>query len=207
MLEITIKIDDTVTQALKFLLGDLTDLKPLNKRIADAAEVVTREHILFRAAPTRHTTADRLGAQPTGYLIRRGNAIESASNAEGATVTLGGAPEIFARVEGPVTIKPVNSKYLTIPASAQAYGRRARELQGLKPIRLGRHLALVEESDSGRPIKGDKSGRKIVVHYWLKESVTLPQDRGLLPSEEQYTVAAEGAAADMLREDLAQLQS
>lgn len=207
MLEVTVHLDDTVTPALKFLVEDLTDLTPLNKRIADAAEVVTREHILFRAAPTRHKTADRLGAQPTGYLTRRGNAIESASDAEGATITLGGAPEIFARVEGPVTITPVSSKYLTIPASPQAYGRRAREMQGLKPIRLGRSLALVEESDSGSPIKGDKSGRRIVVHYWLKESVTLPQDRGLLPTEEQYIVAAEGAADDMLREELAKLQS
>lgn len=202
MLDVKIKVNDTATPALAGCLRLLTDKTELHQSIAAHAEVLTREHILFVAAPQRHATANRLGATPTGYLTRRGNAIESSSTAEEAVVTLGGAPEIFARVDGPVTVRAVRSKYLTIPASAQAYGRRAREMQGLKPMKLGKSLALVAEDEAGREFKGRK-GRKSIVHYWLKEAVTLPHDPTLLPNEAQYTKAAEQAAADLIRMTLA----
>ena len=201
MLNIGIKVDDTTTPALAEVRRVLTDLTELNKMIATNGEVLTRDHILFKAAPARHKTATELGATPTGYLTRRGSAIESEGTREFAIITLGGEREIFARVDGPVVIRPVTKQWLTLPAIAAAYGRRAREFSTLKFIPLRSTLAALAEI-----IEGTKQGKrgkpvkdyKLKVFYWLHKETKLSQDRGLLPTEEQYTAAGEMAAQDMI---------
>lgn len=217
MIQFTIQTSDAATPILNDLQSKLSDRTGLNKSIAGVAEALTRRHIIETAAPSRHNTASRLGATPTGYLTRRGNAIESSATSDAAIVTLAGATEIFARVSGDVDVHPVGSKYLTIPANAAAFGHRAGEFPFLRFMQFPSGVkALVRVKESLKPRKPRdpskpgpkrkpappshrKPGVTPDVYYWLRESVTLPQDRELLPSDEQYTQAAELGARDYLK--------
>lgn len=212
---IEVKISDQATPILAELQRKLEDRTELNRSIAAVSEVLTRRHIAEVAAPLRHTTAKRLGAKPTGYLNRRANAIESSGTREEAIIRLGGAPEIFARVDGPVIIR-AKEKLLTIPATAEAYGRRAGEFSDLRFVMFpsgAKALIRAPGHKRGpervRPVPKIRAGRGSSekrrqgphpeVVFWLRDEVELPQDRGLLPSEDQYTQAAELGARDYLK--------
>ena len=198
---------------MKILQGDATtpllkevqaSLKPgskeslkLRKGMAARLEELTRSHIV-KAATTRHKTASRLGASPTGYLTKRAETVESlvTGNADGL-IKLSVFGDIFQRVDGDVAVKPRRRKWLAIPAVAEAYARRPGEIPGLRfmLIKRGSLAALVEDLP-GPPAPGARQPVKI--WYWLKKGVTLPRDRGLLPTEAQYLDALEQAADDYL---------
>jgi hypothetical protein len=191
-LEIEIKADDHgLLDDLKKLAGKTAELAELNSLIAASAETLTRDYITEVAAPDRHVTAERLGATPTGYLEKLGGGVESSSDSNRALVSVPGA--IFARVNGPAEVTAKNSKYLTIPANAAAFGHSARDFADLKFIPFGngtRALAMVE---------GTGKSRTLEVYFWLKESVTLPQDRELLPSDQGYLETAVAACRDYFK--------
>lgn len=177
--------------------GSKESLK-FRKGMAMKAETLTREHII-KASASRHKTANRLSATQSGYLSKRAETVEShvTGNPDGLiTVTVYG--EIFARVDGAVQVKPRTKKWLAIPNTAEAYGRRPKELEGLRfmLIKKGTLAALVRDDEGDE--KDAKGRKKFSVIYWLKKGVTLPQDRGLLPVEGQYLEALESAADDYL---------
>ncbi len=184
---INIEVSDQATPVLAAIEREITDRQPLNEYIGTAAAEGTRMH-LRSAAQSRHETSARLGASPTGYLTKRAELVSYTASSSDVVLSLTGA--IFKRVFGPVTVKPREKQWLAIPAVAEAYGRRARELEGLFFVLTQKGVAMLARAD------GDK---KIKAIYWLKKSVVLPQDRGLLPTEEQYTQMAEFAARGYLR--------
>lgn len=190
---------DLTTPSLKSLQaalkpGSKESLK-LRQSMAFNAETLTRDHIV-KAAKTRHKTANRLSATQTGYLSKKAESIEShvTGNADGL-IKLTVVGDIFKRVDGAVPIKPRLKKWLAIPNTAEAYGKRPGEISGLSFRKFKNNLAALvrvsEEKDAlGRP--------KFDVIFWLKKGVTLPQDRGLLPVEGEYMEAFEKAADDYL---------
>lgn len=188
-LQVNIQVNDTATPVLARLHQELRDRIELNRYIAAAAEAGTRIHIRV-VAQQRHTTAERLGSQPTGYLAKRAEMVEGKGDSSGARITVTGA--IFRRVLGPVVIRPKSAKMLTIPWRAEAHGRRAREFEGL----------FVYRSKQGKLFLAKRDGQRIKFLFLLKAQVTLPQDRGLLPTEEQYGQAGELAARGYLRKIL-----
>lgn len=191
MLKVNIQIDDTATPILAELHRELTDRAPLNRYIAAAAEAGTRLHIRS-AAGSRHTTAQRLGATPTGYLTKRAELVESSATAAEAVVTVTGA--IFARVSKSITVRPRTRKMLAIPIRAESYAKRPGEFKDLFVFRAGQGKVFL-----ARP--GAQKGR-LEFLFLLKRSVVLPQDRGLLPSDEQFGQLAELAARGYLRKRL-----
>lgn len=193
-LGVEVTVNDKATPALAEVMRSFTGEKPdLMARIAGGAEVLTRRYIAEIAAPSRHKTAQRLGATPTGYLARRANAVESSHTGDTATITLGGEAEIFARAFGDVTVNARPGKMLTIPWRAEAYGRRAGEFSDLFVVRSKRGNAFLARRD----------GKTLQFVYLLKRSVLLPEDRGLLPSDEQYVQITEQAAVEFIEEKLA----
>jgi hypothetical protein len=170
---------------LESLRGKLVDRTPLNKSIAAVCEILTRRHIAEVAAPSRHRTANALGATPTGYLREVAEATEGDYDANSAVVKMYG--DILRRVLGDVVVLPVKGKFLTIPATAEAYGRRAGEIQGLAFGIVNGRAALVRE---GQPI------------FWLVRRARLRQDDGLIPTDEQYANAAELGAREYLEQAL-----
>jgi hypothetical protein len=103
-------------------------------------------------------------------------------------------------------ITPKRAKYLTIPARAEAYGKRAREFDDLQilwgkrgPVALGQREQL--QSTLG---KKNKKGTRPVeneqivgggIFYWLVKSVTQPPDPTVLPPENELLADARKAAA------------
>jgi len=187
ILKVEIQVNDS-TPVLQELLKELSDLKPLNEYIGAASSEGTRMHIRS-AAETRHQTAEQLGASPTGYLIKRAELVSFTSSSDSVVITVTGA--IFRRVFGPVTIKPVAAKMLTIPWRAEAYGKRAREFGDL--------FVYVSRRGNGMAFLARREGKKIQLYYLLKSMVVLPQDTGLLPTAAQYAQGAEFAARGYLR--------
>lgn len=186
VLNIEIKVDDG-TPVLQELLKELNDLTPINEYIGSAAAEGTRMHIRS-AAETRHTTAEELGATPTGYLTKRAELVSYTASSAGVELAITGA--IFRRVFGPVTVRPVSAKMLTIPWRAEAYGKRAREFGDL--------FVYVSKRNKGVAFLARKEGKTIQLYYLLKSFVILPQDTGLLPTAEQYAQAAEIGARGYL---------
>lgn len=176
--------------------GSKESLK-LRKGMAARLEDTTRSHIV-QASRTRHKTALRLGAAPTGYLASLAETVESfvSGNADGLIrVTVYG--NIFARVDGDVNVAPRQRQWLAIPNVKEAYARRPREIAGLRFVLFKKDkLAALVTDLEGPPAPGKRQPLK--VWYWLKKGVTLPQDRQLLPTEQDYLDAIEKAADDFL---------
>ena len=148
-----------------------------------AAEVLAtrvQRHVL-RAAATRHRTASRLGATPTGHLSEGAANIRMEKDGGRAVVTVP-IPGI-TRAFGDMHIRPRSAKALTIPINAVAYGVRAPELAA----RGWRLFTLPAREGPGAGILfGRRAGAaSALALYLLRESADVPQDRGLMPSDEE----------------------
>lgn len=182
---------DEATPVLALLREHLTDRKPLHAAIAEDAKVRTRRWIRA-AAEQRHTTAEALGAQPTGYLGKRAREVESSHDNNGGRITVKGA--IFARVFRPVVVTPKRAKLLTIPVAREAYGKRARDFD---------NLVFKKSKKTGNTFLARKHGRGLRALFVLLKSVTLPQDAGLLPNDAQFGQWAEAVAREHIKQLLA----
>jgi len=149
--------------------------------MGEAVKELTREHLRDLAA-SRHTTADRLGGTYTGFLAQASQAVESAplevSGNEAAFVISN--PGI-GRAFHPITIGP-GPKKLTIPMNAIAYGHRIAE--------FGKDVQIVHR---GEAVRQD------IAAFILVRSVTQPQDRSLLPSNQEWKDAAIDAAEEIIK--------
>lgn len=198
----------------------LTDKQALNSAIAGTVGGMVRRYIQERSqSPAYHKTADRLGAKRTGYYEAASTGVQTSGNSTEATVLLTQHTEIFKRVEGPVSVKPRTRQWLSIAATKEGYGRRAEELGGLSFRPTSRPgLALLvrgpkyqRKADGTRRTKAEalayrkELAAQTKVIYWLRKSVILPQDRQLLPSQEQVELAAELGAKDAINMHLKKL--
>ena len=155
--------------------------------VAGNVEQLTRAHIVT-AAQSRHTTAERLGATPANYLLNKAASVE-AIGAPGR-VLLSVSGEIFKRTFQPVTVSAVAANMLTIPVTAESYGKRAGD--------FGKLFVYQSKGGKGPAFLARREGKKMVFLFLLKRSVVLPQDRGLLPSEEDVFAVVEQTADDQL---------
>jgi hypothetical protein len=183
-----------VDQLVSRLLDGLTDLTPLNEQVGIRTTERTRNH-LVAIAQTRHATATRLGATPSGHWGQAAEKTSFQANQEGAIISIE-QPGI-GRVAHDVTIEPgPGKKYLTLPAIAAAYNQRAYRISGLHVmVRFleGERRAVALAMDSG-----EGKDRVETVWYWLVTSVTQKQDRTLLPSDEEYNLAALAGVRDFV---------
>ena len=162
--------------------------KLLFSAAANAVSILVRNH-LSRLGSWKHTSAERLHAQPTQFLSKaaRGT-VHNASENHGEVVI----PAPMGRAFHDVEIRPRNAACLTIPASAEAYGKRAGTLAA-----LGWKIWRPKKRDF---LMGTKKGEDPKILYWLKESVKQSQDRELLPSDaEMHRVAAAAMMAEIRR--------
>lgn len=145
-----------------------------------------------------------MGGKRTHFYAGAARSVDYAIDNEGAAVTVH-QRGIAQRYYGG-TIKPVNSRYLTIPVDPSAYGRRAGEFDNLT-VHFGltrsgqrRPLFLVQESDyKYKTGKNRKTGVKEVksakfeagkIMYYLALSVTQDPDPTVLPSDDLINQAA-----------------
>ena len=161
--------------------------KLLFSAAANAVAILVRSH-LSRLGSWKHASADRLGAQPTGFLQKaaRGT-VHNASENHGEVVI----PAPLGRAFHDVEIRPRGAAFLTIPASAESYGMRAGVLAA--------HGWKIWRPKGRKFLMGSKDGEDPKILYWLKESVNQKQDRELLPGDEEMQRVAAGAVMAEIR--------
>lgn len=144
------------------------------KELNDAASAVlwadVRAHLRSYAG-NHHGSAQKLGATPTGHLEKAAATMQHDSDADSATVAIH-SPGI-RRVWGALTIRPTRARALTIPIHAIAYGKRVGELNRVYQIYRPKGTDVLAANIDGN----------MTPLYVLKASVTLPQDRSILPSD------------------------
>lgn len=217
-MKVELTIGGNAQAMLSQLKTGMVNRVDLNHDIAARAENTTRDYLLS-LSQSRHATADALGATPTGHLERAAESVSSSSDADAATISIT-SPGI-GRAFHDVTITPGSGKkYLTIPATAEAYGKRAGAFSDLRlAFFKGGLLALVkadqsrvsDRKESGYGVESNAAQGKRAplqaasrppVYYWLKTSVRQKQDRTLLPSDELLQSAAEEGVRDWLKDFL-----
>ena len=156
-----------------------SDRTRANRYAAERVESCVRDH-LTQISLTRHATAEKLGASPTGFWKFGAGAtetgIQSSATERSATITI--THPGISRVSQAVTIRPTHGKFLAIPIHQISYGVLARDLRdhgGIQTfIPKGKNIIAMKSPD----------GKGIIPLYVLLASVTLPQDRTLLPADE-----------------------
>lgn len=146
---------------------------------ASRVSELVRRH-LSHASATRHETADRLGANRTGFL-------EEGARSGVTPYATADEAEVLIRVPGisrtfrDLTVTPKTAKALTIPLDALAYSRHASEVRA-----LGWELFRPKGKNV---LMGTKDGETKSL-YALVKSAHLRQDRGLLPTDEEISSTA-----------------
>ena len=155
--------------------------------MAYALLVLCRKH-LARAAASRHKTAARLGAAPTGHLEEAARTMLIQADADHGAVEVRSPG--FARALGPLTVRARRAKALTIPLRAEAYGRRPRELERLSGAALFR--------PKGTRVLATEEAGRLTPMYALCASVTQRRDPTLLPDPKAIDDALARAALNAL---------
>jgi hypothetical protein len=176
----------------------------LAKATAEDLVIATQDHL--RELDTR---GNRLGGQRTHFYG------EAASNttgqAEGDQVRVSinkqGIRQRFFGGE----IKPVNRKFLTIPARAEAHGKTAREFNNLRFVMFGPDTAaLIEAERTDVEIRKPRGKGKLApvserarsagggVMFWLVRSVTQNPDPEVVPSKEKLGAVLRESAGNYM---------
>jgi hypothetical protein len=186
----TIDIQDRATPAIRGALGEL-QLAGVKPAIGRAVVRLVQQHFLRLNA----SRANPLGGPRSNFYAQAARSTRYDVLTDGVLVSVSQAG-IRQRREGG-EIVPRNVKYLTIPAIAEAFGRRAAEFDNLVIMwrRIGgqtRPVALVEATPFTRGIKTDRVGGR--VFFWLVKSVTQRADPAVLPADDELRDTAIGAA-------------
>lgn len=125
---------------------------------------------------SHHKTASALGASPTGHLQKAAASVHKVEigDAYGVSIESPG----FKRVFNPLIIRAKKAKALTIPVHAWAYGKRVSEVARTMNVFKVKNILATDHGGTFTPL------------YALKKSVTIPQDRTLLPSNEELIKSA-----------------
>lgn len=181
--------------AARFLAQVTSQLQPsrLMPRVGGSAQRLTQRHLrrLDRERP------NQLGGRRTNFYGKAARGTFFTVAPEGVVVTVGqqGMRQRFA---GGV-ITPVKARFLTIPATAEAHGKRAGEFSDLKfTIIPGQGPALVRASDQFKSLgakrkDGTRRQKQVSsagdVVFWLRKRVTQRPDPTVIPDAAAYGTA------------------
>ena len=159
-------------------------------------------HFFYAASRSRHKTANKYGVEPTGILefddgfparSRGGGIIKASEAGNEVTLTVGGVP-FLSRAYAPLHIVPKRAHCLTIPISSESVHKRAADLK-----RAGWVLfSGCRRNGYGRGILFGKRGYSVVALFALVKNATIPQDKGLMPSEAEVGSWAASSAKRFL---------
>lgn len=181
--------------AARFLAQVTSQLQPsrLMPRVGGSAQRLTQRHLrrLDRERP------NQLGGRRTNFYGKAARGTFFTVAPEGVVVTVGqqGMRQRFA---GGV-ITPVKARFLTIPATAEAHGKRAGEFSDLKfAVIPGQGPALVRASDQFKAVGAKRKdgtrrqqpvGSAGDVIFWLRKRVTQRPDPTVIPDAAAYGTA------------------
>lgn len=191
MLAIQIETTDKASPMVR-AIGYSIRADRINPIVGRAATNVFRAHLF--AADNAHPNA--LGGSRTHFYAEAARATHFDVVSDGVLISVNQVG-IRQRVLGG-TIVPKTKKFLTIPARAEAYGKRAREFESLVVVfgSNGQPVALAanDKTDTerftgraygrGRALGGSANkGHAGTVMFWLVKSVTQVGDPSVVPDE------------------------
>ena len=197
---------DTATPLLQRLAFIALGEK-VNRVAAQGVVAMLKRH--FQALDASRSGKQFGGTNATHFYAKVARTIHAEVSATEASVGIGNEETrgIRQRYFGG-TIEPVNVKWLTIPARAEAYGHRAGEFEHLLMI-FGKNrqpVALVAQTEvvnpGGRRKRGQVKAATVKggeVWYWLVKSVTQDPDPSVLPSNDWIADAAREAVGGWMK--------
>ena len=198
-MSVGVSVEDNIDEVRALIAQlDLTpdDFAAIHARIAPHAETLTEDH-LREIARTRHDTARKLQASPTGFWETAANSVSSQSSVERAMIGVT-SPGIW-RAIGDVVIRPgPGSDYLAIPIHPLAHGKRARAVWdhlGLFALRTG-GTAKNPHSAGVLAMRDGDDDKRVTAVYLLVPEVTQKQDATLLPEDAEFLAAGEAGLED-----------
>ena len=202
-----ITIDPRLTQML-----DELEIKWTPRKMVSVIAPATRDLYIKHMLMLEETHPNKMGGTRTHFYEMAANrtSVQSLSDTE-AVISIPTAG--LGRGLHDVEIVPVNKKWLTIPARAEAYGHKATTFNDLR-FQLGKSgtAALIRTTstaisigrtrkDGSRHVKG-KGEQGGEVMFWLVKSVSQPRDPTLLPTDQDVIDAAEDAVGDYIEATL-----
>ncbi len=201
-MRITLTEQDGASAVLAAIAEKVTSRKPLHAVLGKRAEIELRGHFELR-----NSEGNKRGWPSQQFWARIRTATAFASADETAARVVISDPAINQKIFGG-TITPKESKYLALPAIAEAYGRSPRSVPIALVFRFfrGKNMgALIEadrtnisfgrkRKDGSRKMTAERSQTRGRVWYWLVRSVTQRKDDRALPPEEQMRAALLDAA-------------
>ncbi|MFH0907200.1 MAG: hypothetical protein V1929_00355 [bacterium] len=192
----------TITDTATPLLSKLASSSPppgLFKAAGEAGQRILRLHFSAKQQGEAHRSAEQLGAKSTGLFADFGRATNWQEAPSGILLQVS---DVAARQRyyGGV-IRPVSRTFLTMPANAYAYGKRAREVGvTLKfmfaedPHNPGTMRPALVAPDAvtkgvGKARKDGTRRQRVIrpggVYYWLIRQADQKADPTVLPRDEE----------------------
>ncbi len=186
----TIEILDTASPKVEELLSllDGPNRNLLSDAAGGSAAAQLRAH--FNA---RNNTPNRLGGERTNYWASVADSTAHQVTDDGFLLFVDHLG-VTLHYEGG-EIRPVNAKFLTIPASAEAHGKKAREFPDLVPIFFDKGTA--DTKSFGALIRPHDDDTFDVI-FWLAKRAKITADKTVLPTEPELVNAALDGARDAL---------
>ncbi len=204
--------------------GPIANMKPINmqavRKVAGRSLAnKLRDHFIKLNAER----PNKMGGKRTNFFLQVARSIQQPQSQDDLMIVsinqVGFAQRLFGGV-----IKPKNSRFLTIPATPEAYGKRAREFKDLEVLynHQGRPIGLIQREPVkklGRRKKGlsDENFSKTLqdstdaffskkgkVFFWFASSVTQSADPTIMPSEAELASHVQGDIRDYLEVSLNQ---
>jgi len=197
MLAYTINATGNPTTALRIVEVGL-QARELGPVIGASAVKITRRHLL-----DRNLEPNQFGAAKTNFYQKAANAVQWQLVGDTVVISINSVG-IAQRYFGG-TIRPVAAKFLTIPARAEAHGKRASEFSpGELTLVFGRNgpIALARRASTALGFRKDrKTGLRRAyskgeqggdILFWLKREVTQQPDPTVLPEHGAIETAVRG---------------
>lgn len=189
-MSLSLSITDQVTPALEDIAALLSGEDP---GLREAAAAGAAEHLRGHLEK-RNDTPNKLGGKRTNYW--NDVAASTFHEVKGSDMVIGVDHVGAALHYFGGTIEPKRAKLLTIPASPAAHGKRAGEFENLAPVFFNRNKPAAKTV--GALIRDDAPEGEFDVMFWLSTSADIPEDKTVLPPENDLTRAIIRAAEDAL---------
>lgn len=195
LLEVTVSIPSDIDRLAEKLQAGMSSVyRNAGVRLARCI----RNHMRMLAS-TRHDTANRLGATPSGHFRASDVQPPNATSSDvSVTVTTPG----ISRAYHDIDIDPVNGQFLTIPLHADAYGIGAGEFEERGMGKLFRINKRGSTEKGNVLYTKDVLNGKPIPMYSLVTHVHQVQDPSLMPSKDKMTEEALNGALAAIKQIL-----
>lgn len=191
-MEKTIQFTDQASERVRSLQGVISDGR-LGQAMGRGATNRIRSHLVA----INGQRPNQLGGRRTNFYNKAAQSTNLTSASASEIVVTISKQGFRQRYQGG-RIRAVNAKLLTIPATAEAHGRRASEFPDLQLVVLGGRPALVRARQTRlRRVGGRNPGFRaasstsgLEVLFWLKREVNQKPDPTVLPTDAEILSAA-----------------